>query len=33
MPVADLILSRLGPTLLLMVTVFVVAVGAGALLA
>ena len=32
MPVADLILSRLGPTLLLMVTVFVVAVGAGALL-
>jgi peptide/nickel transport system permease protein len=32
MPVADLILSRLGPTLLLMVTVFIVAVGAGALL-
>lgn len=32
MPVADLILSRLGPTLLLMVTVFVLAVGAGALL-
>ncbi len=32
MPVADLILSRLGPTLLLMVTVFGLAVGAGALL-
>lgn len=32
MPVADLILSRLGPTLLLMVTVFVLAVGMGALL-
>lgn len=32
MPVADLILSRLGPTLLLMVTVFVLAVGTGALL-
>jgi peptide/nickel transport system permease protein len=32
MPVADLILSRLGPTLLLMVTVFALAVGAGALL-
>jgi peptide/nickel transport system permease protein len=32
MPVADLILSRLGPTLLLMVTVFVLSVGAGALL-
>ncbi len=32
MPVADLILSRLGPTLLLMVSVFVLAVGAGALL-
>ena len=32
MPVADLIWSRLGPTLLLMVSVFVLAVGAGALL-
>ena len=32
MPVADLILARLGPTLLLMVTVFIIAVGAGALL-
>ncbi len=32
MPVAELILSRLGPTLLLMVTVFGLAVGAGALL-
>ena len=32
MPVADLIGSRLGPTLLLMVTVFILAVGAGALL-
>ena len=32
MPVADLILSRLGPTLLLMVTVFAIAVGTGALL-
>lgn len=32
MPVADLIWSRLGPTLLLMVNVFVLAVGAGALL-
>lgn len=32
MPVADLILARLGPTLLLMVTVFLIAVGAGALL-
>jgi peptide/nickel transport system permease protein len=32
MPVADLILSRLGPTLLLMVTVFALSVGAGALL-
>jgi peptide/nickel transport system permease protein len=32
MPVADLIWSRLGPTLLLMVTVFVLAVGMGALL-
>lgn len=32
MPVADLILARLGPTLLLMVTVFLIAVGTGALL-
>jgi peptide/nickel transport system permease protein len=32
MPVADLILSRLWPTLLLMVTVFALSVGAGALL-
>ncbi len=32
MPVAELIGSRLGPTLLLMVTVFILAVGAGALL-
>ena len=32
MPVSELILSRLGPTLLLMLTVFVAAVGFGALL-
>jgi peptide/nickel transport system permease protein len=32
MPVAELILQRLGPTLLLMVTVFLAAVGLGALL-
>lgn len=32
MPVLDLILTRLGPTLLLMLTVFVVSVGVGTLL-
>ena len=32
MPVLDLILTRLGPTLLLMLTVFVVSVGVGSLL-
>lgn len=32
MPVTQLILSRLGPTLLLMATVFIVSVGTGALL-
>ena len=32
MPVIQLILSRLGPTLLLMATVFIVSVGTGALL-